>query len=425
MISLEIKLPATYLTVKREELEFLAENSKTPFSFARAKKWTFSDLFQFYCELRESGQRQSRGYLGESGMPGVEIPVIGGFKFDYSYQRLRLNSTNHNPFGIIHPSSDIKFAVQSLFLLSSAQAGLTQLLESIHQSWGRLPVWTPYSCFHETKRHLKIFGWKFNQNEPAQPSILIFDSSTFQARDQIESLNLKAKVRLIIFDTTCFSRQSPFFFKALKVLKKFNCPIVLVRSALKLDNLGMEWGRFGHLLYLDSKRSPELESLIATYNQLTSHFGTSASTRQVYPFYDNSTMQTLGENWAERIRKSNQLAVASLRQNSGLSDKDIVEYQHQNFFWLSLPTDLANSHREEERICKSLYFHKVPYIVASSFPWSSLALTSFCNRKKFKLHAEPLKTDPRYLRISFGDFDESTASEYAETLSRTLNMRRR
>ena len=151
MISLEIKLPTTYLAVKREELEFLAENSKTPFSFARAKKWTFSDLFQFYCELRENGQRLSRGYLGESGMPGVEIPMIGGFKFDYSYQRLRLNSANISPFVLIHPSSDIKFAVQSLFLISSAQAGLTQLFESIHQSWGRLPVWTPYSCDHETK----------------------------------------------------------------------------------------------------------------------------------------------------------------------------------------------------------------------------------------------------------------------------------
>ena len=89
MTSLEIKLPASYLAVKRKDLEFLGEISKTEFNFARAKKWTFSDLFQFYFQMRENSQRLSRGYLGESSMIDEKIPAIGGFKFDYSYQRVR------------------------------------------------------------------------------------------------------------------------------------------------------------------------------------------------------------------------------------------------------------------------------------------------------------------------------------------------
>ena len=420
MISLEVPLPIEFLEAKASEIDFLARKYGIKASKKSIAKWTYVDLFEFQFKVREKSHKQQEGYLGESYFPGQELLDRGGFALDYSYQRVRLNILNNKPLSLIYAAQNEKFIYQKLHLVSSAQAAMTQLFAAIESVYGKIQIDLPFDSYHETKRFWTLNHWRVNRKKKFGEGVLFLDSSTLPVEIDFKSLLVRRKYKLIVFDSTCFGRQSSIMQSWIKWLSQTQIPLILVRSAVKLDCLGLEWGRFGNVLFLDKKIRGPFSKLQKMYDLLTGQFGTSASTRQIFPFYDDRNFLRFNLNWLERIRNANQLTVELLRAHSQIDSDRIIEFSHANFFWIRLPSKQSLSQKWERQFCQRLLVAKVPYVVASSFPWSAVALTSFYDRSNYELDVKPLPHDARYLRVSMGDFDKKTAIKYAQLIAIAL-----
>jgi hypothetical protein len=415
--SLRGKLPSSYLKVKTDELHWLSEysGSKLPSTLS---SWTFEDLLKFKIKARENIHRKERGFLGESLIPEIELPEIGGLRFNYDYQRVRFQVLNKDPGKIFYPSFKASGLQQHIYLVQSCQAAVTQLLEAAKRSYGDLKIWHPFHAYHETLRYFSSFGWEAGKEKISQNNLLLLDSSTFRDEDDIYSIKVTSKTKAVIFDTTCLDRTDPEIHKIIKHFTNQDVPVILMRSSLKLDSLGMEFGRFGHVLFICDKTNKKFSEFMDTYHELNPFFGNNISSRQIYPFLNDKSFQKLNSLWVNRVQTSNAIFREKLESelHSLGHDESTWTFAHNLFLWLQLFGPLEKSNDVIKSITQQLLFSGVPLIATSSFPWDGIALTAF--------YSTPIEGPmrKRVLRISFGDFDKDTAEEFTETVVKIFKV---
>jgi hypothetical protein len=84
--------------------------------------------------------------------------------------------------------------------------------------------------------------------------ILLFDSCTPAAAFEATLHCARPHLDLVIFDTTCFSSGSGRIRRVLSWARRWEIPIVLVRSHTKLDSLGLEYGRLGSAVFVAGEK---------------------------------------------------------------------------------------------------------------------------------------------------------------------------
>jgi hypothetical protein len=108
-------------------------------------------------------------------------------------------------------------------------------------------------------RHLRLVPLKHSPGEIAsghgRPRLLLLDSCAPAAAFEATLHCARPQVDLVIFDTTCFSGSSGRIRRVLGWARRWELPIVLVRSHTKLDSLGLEYGRLGSAVFLRSDKT--------------------------------------------------------------------------------------------------------------------------------------------------------------------------
>ena len=206
--------------------------------------------------------------LGESRLDGQRTPAAGG-ALAYFYQRHDLRLARHDFHTLVHPALAGDFLALG-WLAGSGMAALTSLYVAIDRGLAeQRALLLPADAYFETHqvarrelRHL-LADWDLAR-APLDGSVLHLDS--IARRPPLAALAKRdlSGLALAVCDTTCWPRESSFVKEVVdRVVIDARVPLVLVRSHLKLDQLGTEHARLGSVVLLLPKRPTREQVAIA------------------------------------------------------------------------------------------------------------------------------------------------------------------
>ena len=120
-------------------------------------------------------------------------------------------------------------------------------------------------------------------------------------------------IRLIVVDTTLAEPDSVHINRWIHESTRLKCPLVLVRSHMKLDSFGLEVGRLGSIVVIaPDNNSDETEELVKELLQARSGFGTGFNLINLYPWLGNQEFSDLTRLRTIAIRRVTQLLYSAL-----------------------------------------------------------------------------------------------------------------
>lgn len=184
----------------------------------------------------------------------------GPFEFSYDYQRADLEVRGPSFYQF-----DGSAASSETIYTSSGMAAISALLMASMRVMSEADVLVLPGSYSETlelikthARQLRLVPLKSSPGEVASCAgrlrILLFDSCMSAAAFEATLHCTRPRLDLVIFDTTCFSSGSGRIRRVLSWARRWEIPIVLVRSHTKLDSLGLEYGRLGSAVFVPTER---------------------------------------------------------------------------------------------------------------------------------------------------------------------------
>jgi hypothetical protein len=140
--------------------------------------------------------------------------------------------------------------------------------------------------------------------------ILLFDSCTPAVAFEATLHCARPQLDLVIFDTTGFSSGSGRIRRVLGWARRWQIPIVLVRSHTKLDSLGMEYGRLGSAVFVacDKRvakaKQERLEDLAREMRNAVRLFGGAALPAHFPPFVGTEAYRSLTDRRVAAILRN-------------------------------------------------------------------------------------------------------------------------
>src|SRR5262249_34693026 len=131
-----------------------------------------------------------------------------------------------------------------------------------------------------------------------------------------------AELALIVCDTTCSAPQSGRIRRVTAFARRTRTPLVLVRSHIKLDSLGVEFGRLGSALFLTFPEVPLtkircLRQLARDLREVIRLTGAAALPGHFCPFFGSSEYWRLSASRCAAILGNTRTVLATLAANFG------------------------------------------------------------------------------------------------------------
>lgn len=246
-----------YLARKHQELKLLNGCLRRPQAAPtpRSVMEVIRHKFQLTAALK--AEHSLSDWTGtETAWAGADDHRAGPFAFSYDYQRADLDvrgpsfyAEGESPQDAIYTISGMA-AISALLLAMRPVLGTADLL-MLPGSYGETqelvaahaPHLRPVTLTRDPADTLA-------QNSP-MPRLLLIDSSTTAPRFEAVLGCDRPAVDLLIFDTTCFANGSGRIRRVLACARRWDIPVVMVRSHTKLDSLGAEYGRLGSVVFVD------------------------------------------------------------------------------------------------------------------------------------------------------------------------------
>ena len=253
--------------------------------------------------------------------------------------------------------------------------------------------------------------------------VVYLDSSTetfFLKEDWPTQVRL-SECRLLIVDTTCLSLKSKKLTEVTEVARRAGLICILVRSHMKLDCLGMEYGRLGSIVFLWPSNLPLkekifLKKLIKSFDEMAASHGTFANLSQIYPFYSHSHFHKATEAWQRRIEFNNSQVGEFLNSNIDFKTArmSLKRFEHNKYFWFITKTPISD--KQALDLCRALdqnlSFLRVPHLSIASYPWDFLSITPFKRGQRISLD----QRSRTVIRVSVPDFEQSKVDDVAKSL---------
>lgn len=290
-----------YLARKRRELTLINSCLSAPLSSLRPKSYAAAvELKLRLAALLKADQLLGHWSVTETARPPGQSKRAGPFAFSFGYQRADL-AVDGPP---IYPS--LRWTCPgcrvSTLYTGSGMAAIAALLTALLQANESIEVAAPADCYGETLELLRSLGARVRLTPTIEVQtravgdhatrVNWLDSSVRTSYDRLLSA-MEVDVDLIVFDTTCFWRDSGKIGHAIRRALRARIPIVLVRSHAKLDNLGVEYGRLGSLVLVipasaSTSRSRFADSLIARMHDSVRLLGAAPTLANFPPFEHGS-----------------------------------------------------------------------------------------------------------------------------------------
>lgn len=173
-------------------------------------------------------------------------------------------------------------------------------------------------AYWETLSFLRTFSFQYSTKKGhGLPKTLYFDSSTHQQGSPEPTAKDLRGHDLLVVDTTCYPLHSQSLANLISLASNLGIPCILVRSHMKLDCLGMEYGRLGSIVVLWNPKhlsaSRFASAFMSQLHSISNLMGLPASVSQVYPFLSSKTFQKHNSKWLEVIQNNNKRLVTDLQ----------------------------------------------------------------------------------------------------------------
>jgi len=204
------------------------------------------------------------------------------------------------------------------FFLNSGQAATHTALMALTKRLGLRPDSKLHRVYFETSdlmdrlpERMYLGSFEFQDS-----SAMDFSWDNFDESD--------AK-KILLFDTTCIDRLDLGLKKFLKKVQTTRRPVILVRSCLKLDSFGAEYGTLGSLLILNPESFPRAQDVIKKAERDTPFslinevikatgavLGHFTSIDSVYPFLTDPEITRLNADRVKRLQNNTRQLCAYL-----------------------------------------------------------------------------------------------------------------
>jgi len=252
-----METPEAYLDRKNEELKLLDSCLGSPLALGRPTtvEEVIERKFRIAAALKAEHTLHDWA-LTETAWTHPGQLKAGPFEFSYDYQRAGLEVRGPSFYEF-----DNLAVPQETIYTSSGMAAISALLLAFARVISEADILVLPGTYGETlelienyARHLRLTQLKKSLAEVAAPigrtRILLLDSCAPAGSYEATLNRAKPNLDLAIFDTTGFSAGSGRISRFLSWARRWQIPIVLVRSHTKLDSLGVEFGRLGSAVFV-------------------------------------------------------------------------------------------------------------------------------------------------------------------------------
>jgi hypothetical protein len=350
--------------------------------------------------------------LGES-----EEIVFNQVRFKYSYRRQRVTAriTKAALQWIANPPFIDQWVTP--FMTSSGQAAVATVLLSLKHHYKRkgksLTLVVPKGLYWESAEtcHRLEIQFVVPAKATAHESdgrVGFIDSSTVDSLSVV--LAAMKGIELLIVDTTCWDAAGDEIKLLEKEIKKR--PLICLRSHLKLDSLGAEYGSLGSIVAHFPGES-EIVQDITTQGRL---IGAWSDIDSVYPFLLDADFHLVNSKRNRRLRAAGARISEGLKKTKLPKGITLQEFSHGLFFYLEFSKD---SYPEEsslklERLAKLLKEAELPFMEADSFGFDFLVY------KLFPTAADP--SSQRVVRFTSPDYCDKKCDKLLKVLVKWMRQ---
>jgi hypothetical protein len=306
-----------YLDRKHEELSLLNGFLGTPLGLRRPASVAEVIEQKFHVAAALKAEHALHDWaLTETAWAHQGRLRTGPFEFSYDYQRADLEVRGPSFYEL-----DRSAAANQTIYTSSAMAAISALLLASVRWMSEADMLVLPGSYGETVElienytpELRLVRLKHSPGEVApgllRPRILLFDSCTSAAAFEKTLHCVTPHLDLVIFDTTCFSSGSGRIRRVLSWARRWQIPVVLVRSHTKLDSLGLEYGRLGSAVFVACEervaaaKQARLEELAREMRNAVRLFGGAAVPAHFPPYVGTKAYRALTDKRVAAILRN-------------------------------------------------------------------------------------------------------------------------
>jgi hypothetical protein len=206
----------------------------------------------------------------------------------------------------------------------------------------------------------------------------------------------------VIFDTTCFACGSGHIKRVVTWARRWQLPIVLVRSHNKLDSLGIEYGRLGSAVFVDAAGQSALRELAAEMRNAVRLLGNAALPAHFPPYVGTEAHQRLTQKRIAAIVKNSRRMSQTLAKLRDCS-RGTLHFAHGLYVTLNVnrPLDEQEAKEIAADLANDLTKAGLPLRHAGSFGFDFAATEWF----------HDMSTDRHLARIAMADLPTASADK--------------
>jgi hypothetical protein len=351
----------TYLNKKNAELEWFRR-----FSPSLQIPETFDPLMTKFKLMKELKAEMLLKLTNSVTMIWPLKESFPGKKVTYRYQRQDFIIEGHSPLEVYYPGLKTRLNVNGHFTRSgqSATFGLNLALKNKYESHS-----VRLLCSHlyfETLRVLE--GLKIKVDKDSTTALL---DSSMTEKDPLAYLEGKP-LKVLIVDTTNWNIDSKYIQQIIGWAEVNQVELFLIRSHLKLDCLGAEYGLLGSIVRISENENKEWDKFLL---ETLSFAGLLAVHEQVYPFLWDEEFLKLTAERTERIRSNTAFFTEQLEPYlKSLKNPMRIKHFHHGLFF-GVYYDGKKDHHPEKFLKLSI-MHQVPAKYCDSFGFDFISLTN-------------------------------------------------
>ncbi len=409
-----------YLERKHQELELLASCLRKPAAIKRPESVVevVKEKFRLAAALRAEHALYGWAHT-ETDWVHRGCRQVGPFRFSYDYQRADLDVQGPSFYeGSVRDQTETVYtssgmAAISALLLASAHVTAAADIVTLPGTYGEtIEVIRAYA------RHFRLISLQDSLRDlarnPSRRRVLLLDSCIGALAFE-ETLNSpEPDFALVIFDTTCFACGSGHIKRVVNWARRWQLPIVLVRSHNKLDSLGVEYGRLGSAVFVDAARQSVLSELAAEMRNAVRLLGNAALPAHFPPFVGTEAHQRLTrKRIAAIVGNSRRMSrtLAKLRADS----RGTLHFAHGLYVTLSAmrPLDEREAKEIAASLADDLTKAGLPLRHAGSFGFDFAATEWF----------HDMSADRYLVRIAMADLPTASADEVTNAVAEWWSSR--
>jgi hypothetical protein len=282
---------------------------------------------------------------------------VGTMELSFSYKREDLQIKNTSE--VKRFFSPLESSEQKIFLLNSAQVGITLLCYYFKNYLGIERINLDKMPYVGTTDCLSFFDICIEQTNS---ELYWIDSSNCEF-EKVKT-KLKNHWEIVVIDSTCWSLNESQFKEILNSVRANE--IFIVRSVSKLDMGGVEYGSFGSLIYLNCVRDKSQTMFEEQFEKMYKMFGCAPSLCDISPALTQEKFYRQNLNRCQKIAENTkrlQVLLSDLPQNNRP-----VFYEHGKFFTILLPEHIVDIEGLKiKKLEQLLTYYKIEHRFVRSF----------------------------------------------------------